>query len=67
MNILTVRLRRAKQIFQTEGLLALARQAFAFVAGFFFQHGTYYVHETDILKEQNEANSLARVRSEVLS
>ena len=56
--------KRAKRIRQTEGLLALVRQASAFVVRLFFQHQSYYLYETyihEVLKE-GEAKHLPRIK-----
>jgi len=66
INRLPLLLRRAKQIFQTEGLILLVRQGFPFLFSFFFRYKRYYLYETDvqeILKERNEADFLPRIDS----
>ena len=50
-----------KHILQTEGLPPLLRRGFAFLAGYFFQYGTYYLYEIDIskvLKQNSEHDFL---------
>ncbi len=51
----------AKRIFQTEGLPPLLTRGFAFLTGYFFQYGTYYLYEIDIskvLKQNNKPDFL---------
>ncbi len=59
---LTVLFRRAKYIFQTEGLIPLLRQGFAFLIGYFFQYGTYYLYEYAV-KERNETDFMPRIQN----
>ncbi|MDY6917399.1 MAG: hypothetical protein SVP26_05555 [Chloroflexota bacterium] len=47
MNRLTEPFRRAMSIYETEGLMPLARQAAAFAAGRVFRYETYYLYEND--------------------
>jgi hypothetical protein len=57
---------RAKQIYQTEGLLPLVRQALMFVLRWFFQYGTYYLYETDIpeaFKGKTKAECMPRIQN----
>jgi hypothetical protein len=58
---LTVLLRRAKDVFRTEGLTPLVRRGFKFVRSWFFQYGNYYLCE-HTLKERNEADFLPRIQ-----
>ena len=44
MDILTTLSRRAKQIYQTEGLRSLIRRGFAFLAYCLFERQTYYLY-----------------------
>ena len=46
---------RAKCILQTEGLLSLLRQGFAFLVGCVFQYETYYLNRRT-LQKMNEAD-----------
>jgi len=63
MNRLTVRLGRAKQIVETEGLVLLIRRGFSSVMGFFFAHGNYYLyqHATDYTRYLNEADFMPKI------
>jgi len=54
-------LRRAKEIFQTEGLLPLLRRGSVFLAGYFFRYDNYYLYEHTI-KERNEADFLPKMQ-----
>ena len=54
-------MRRAKDVFQTEGISALVRRGFDFATSRFFQCGTYYLYE-HTLKERNEADFLPRIQ-----
>ncbi len=54
-------LRRAKHIFQTEGLIPLVRRGFVFLAGYLFRYGNYYLYE-HTLEERNEADLLPRIQ-----
>ena len=47
MNRLTELLRRAALIYQTEGLLPLAKRATAYAAGRLFKYEIYYLYEND--------------------
>ena len=53
-------LRRAKDIFQTEGLIPLLGRSFDFVRRWFFEYGDYYLYE-HTLKETNEADFMPRI------
>lgn len=58
-------LRRAKYIFQTEGLIPLVRRGLAFLVGHFFRYENFYLYEytlEDTLKERNEADFLPRIQ-----
>ena len=63
MNRLSPLLIRAKQIFQTEGPLALVRRGFPFVVGSFFQYQTYYLYEQDTANiiDYDEADYVPRI------
>jgi hypothetical protein len=54
-------LRRAKEIFRTEGLLALLRRAFIYLAGYLFRYQRYYLYE-HTLEERDEADFLPKTR-----
>jgi ribosomal protein S18 acetylase RimI-like enzyme len=54
-------LTRAREIFQTEGLLALLRRGFIFLAGSFFHYGNYYLYEYSV-KERNATDFVPEVR-----
>jgi hypothetical protein len=54
-------LKRAKEIFQTEGLLPLLRRGSVFLAGYFFRYDNYYLYEHTI-KARNEADFLPKTR-----
>ncbi len=47
MNRLTELFRRATSIYQSEGLLPLAKKATAYAAGRLFKYETYYLYEND--------------------
>lgn len=51
--------RRAKEIFQTEGLLPLARRSLVFLVGHFFCYKHYYLYEHTI-KKRKEAHFLPK-------
>ena len=53
-------LRRAKDIFQTEGLAPLLRRGFNFVRGWFFGYGHYYLYKHTI-EERNESDFMPRI------
>jgi len=58
-------LRRAREIFQTEGLLPLVRRGLVFLVGHLFRYENYYLYEhtlEDTLKERNEADFLPRIQ-----
>ena len=63
MTRVTMQFRRAKQIYQTQGLLSLVRRAFSFVIGRFFQYKTYYVLERALenVRKLNEADFLPKI------
>jgi len=63
MKRLTDLLRRAKRIFQTEGLVPLFRQALAFVAWRFFEYETLYLfeHSTDNVRSLDEADFMPKI------
>ncbi len=63
MDRLTTLVRRAKQVYQTEGLTSMLRQAFAFVEHCLFEHGSYwlYAEPTDAMAAANEADFLPPV------
>lgn len=52
---------RAKNIFQTEGLIPLLRQGVAFLIGHFFRYRTYYLYHLDTLEELDEADFMPRI------
>ncbi len=54
-------LKRAREIFQTEGLLALLRRGFIFLLGYLFRYQRYYLYE-HTLEERNEADFLPKTR-----
>jgi len=58
---LTLLLRRAREIFQTEGLLPLLRRGFIFLIGYFFIYKCNYLYEHTI-KERNEADFLPKIQ-----
>jgi len=62
MSRLTALLGRAKEILQQEGLTPLLRRGFGFVAGWFFQYGTYYLYE-HTLKQRNGADFIPRLQN----
>jgi len=57
-----VQVRRAKQVLQTEGLIPLLRQGFAFLAASFLQCGTYYLYEHTVT-ERNEADFMPKIQN----
>jgi len=59
---LTVLFRKARYIFQTEGLIPLLRAGFSFLVGYFLQYGTYYLYEYAV-KERNEADFMPRMQN----
>ena len=66
MSRLTELFERAKQIFQTEGLIPLVRWGFTFGVRRFFQYRRYHFYEEDIealLRERNEANFLPGIEN----
>lgn len=52
-------LKRAVEIFRTEGLLALLRRSFFFLIGYVFRYGHYYLYE-HTMKPRNEADFLPK-------
>jgi len=50
---------RAREIFQTEGLLPLLGRGFIFLLGYLFRYENYYLYE-HTLKERDEADFLPR-------
>ena len=52
---------RAKEILQTEGLMPLLGRGFTFLAGYFFQYGTYYLYEYSV-KERNAADFMPKIQ-----
>ena len=58
---MTSLLERAKEIFQTEGLLPLLRRGFIFLIGYFFRYQRYYLYEHTI-KPRNEADFLPKTQ-----
>jgi len=61
---MSVLLRRAKQIFQTEGLIFLLRRGLEFFR--VFQYGTYYLYEnypSEVLKGRTEADVMPRIQN----
>lgn len=63
MRRFIVILRRAKHIFQTEGLPSLLRQGVKFLnRGHLFHHETYYLYE-HTLKERNEADFMPKTNN----
>ncbi len=63
MSRLTELFTRAKQILQTEGLIPLFRQAFAFVVRRSFSCGTSYLYEyaTENVRKLNEADFMPKI------
>jgi len=63
MNILTIRLSRAKQIFQTEGLIPLLKRGIPFVLGRFVRYRTYYLYEhtPSSARNLNEADFMPKI------
>ena len=59
---MSVLFRRAKYIFESEGLKPLFRRGFTFLIGYFFQYGTFYVYEHTI-KEGNEADFMPKIQN----
>ena len=53
--------REARRLYQSEGLVSLARRAFAFPFHWLWQHETYYLYATDILMERSEAHFVSRL------
>jgi GNAT superfamily N-acetyltransferase len=53
--------REARCIYRTEGLVPLARRAFAFSLHWLWKYETYYLYETDILMERSEAHFVSRL------
>ncbi|MGB2798885.1 MAG: hypothetical protein WBC82_03455 [Dehalococcoidia bacterium] len=55
--------KRAKHIYETEGIVALLRRAFSFVIGHFFQYQTYYILERALenVRKLNEADFLPKI------
>lgn len=55
---------RAKFILQTEGLIPLIRQGFAFLLDSFFQYRIYYLYQEKLQEkeEMNEADSMPRIQ-----
>ena len=61
---MSVLLRRAKQIFQTEGLIFLLRRVLEFFR--VFQYGTYYLsenHSSEVLKGETEADCMPKIQN----
>ena len=61
---MSVLLRRAKQIFQTEGLIPLLRRVLEFFR--VFQYGTWYLYEnhpSEVLKSQTEADVMPKIQN----
>ena len=58
---LSAMLRRAKDIFQAEGLTPLLGRGFDFGRRWFFRYGNYYLYE-HTLKERNEADFMPRIQ-----
>jgi hypothetical protein len=54
-------LRRAREIFQTEGLLPLLRRGFIFLIGYVFRYQRYYLYE-HTMKPRNEADFIPENR-----
>lgn len=52
-------MRRAGEIFQTEGLLPLLGRGFIFLVGYLFRYGNYYLYEHTI-KARDEADFLPK-------
>ena len=54
---------RAKQIYETEGIVALLRRAFSFVIGHSFQYQTYYILERTLenVRKLNEADFMPKI------
>jgi len=61
--MITKLFRRAKRIYQNEGLISLIRRAFAFVVGWFFQYRTDYLYEQPLedIRKLNEADFMPRI------
>jgi len=61
---LTALFRRAKRVFQTEGLVPLLRKGFAFLTSCFFQYETYYLleHAWGRIEETSEDGYLPRIQ-----
>lgn len=57
----TALFRRARHIFQTEGLIPLLRTAFNFLAPYLFQYDTYYLYE-HVIKERKEADFMPTIQ-----
>ncbi len=51
----------ARRVYQTEGLMPLARRASAYALRWVFEHQTYYLYATDILMERSEAHFVSRL------
>jgi GNAT superfamily N-acetyltransferase len=58
---LGVLLRRAKDIFQTEGLTPLLKRGFDFATAPLYQYGDYYLYQ-HTLEERNEADFMPRIQ-----
>jgi hypothetical protein len=54
-------LRRAREIFETEGLLPLLRRGFIFLLGYLFRYGNYYLYE-HTLKDRDETKFLPKTK-----
>jgi len=54
-------LRRAREIFQTEGLLPLVRRGLVFLVGHLFRYENYYLYE-HTLEERSEAGFLPKIQ-----
>jgi hypothetical protein len=54
-------LRRAREIYQTEGLLPLLRQGLLFLIGYLFRYENYYLYE-HTLRARDEADFLPKAR-----
>jgi hypothetical protein len=55
-------LRRAKYLFQMEGLIPLLKQAFAFLAGYFFWYEHYYLYEYT-LEKRDETDFMPKIQN----
>lgn len=63
MRRLTVLLKRAKQILQTEGFVSLVRRGFALLAYCLFEHRSYWLWGNDVedVRSSNEADFMPKI------